>query len=117
MSCVFEANAVRAVAEAEDVQVTATVYTGLWGRSDSVWLAFPIWRVDDGPVYGIPWEQCQLARAKSLTAVSRGAPATMWPEDAPCANVTYDTLSRYSHVISLSEGTHTLWTGMQEMAN
>ena len=71
----------------------------------------PIWRLDDGPVYGIPYEQCQLAADLSEVAVSKGLPPS-WP-DLQCANVSYTGPgSTYNHVLSLAAGTHSLWTGM-----
>ena len=74
----------------------------------------PIWRIDDGPVYGIPYEQCQAAAAQSLDAVSKGLPPS-WP-DLTCANVSYTGPdSTFSHVVSLAEGPHTLWTGLLVM--
>eukprot|EP01045_Picozoa_sp_COSAG04_P008546 COSAG04_NODE_476_length_13722_cov_16.614707_1_plen_903_part_10 len=72
----------------------------------------PIWRIDDGPVYGIPHEVCRVAQQHSLTAVARGFPPS-FEQSLPCANVSYtDIYSAYSHVVSLTEGPHTLWTGI-----
>ena len=74
----------------------------------------PIWRIDDGPVHGIPYEQCQAAAAQSLDAVSKALPPS-WP-DLTCANVSYTGPdSTFSHVVSLAEGPHTLWTGLLVM--
>ena len=74
----------------------------------------PIWRIDDGPVHGIPYEQCQAAAAQSLDAVSKDLPPS-WP-DLTCANVSYTGPdSTFSHVVSLAEGPHTLWTGLLVM--
>ena len=74
----------------------------------------PIWRIDDGPVHGIPYEQCQLASQLSQDAVSKDLPPS-WP-DLTCANVSYTGPdSTFSHVVSLAEGPHTLWTGLLVM--
>ena len=74
----------------------------------------PVWRVDDGPVYGLPFEMCQVARQRSLTAVQRGFEPS-WPLGSAaqsCANVTHHPLSMYSQVITLMAGPHTLWVGV-----
>ena len=78
----------------------------------------PIWRIDDGAVYGIPYEQCQLASQPKTSdkwdAVHTG-PQPSWP-DLQCANVSYAGPDKtYSHVVSLAEGPHTLWTGLLVM--
>ena len=63
-------------------------------------------------VYGISWDLCQRAMQSSLTAVSRGFPAS-WPSDLPCANVSYSGPDKpFNHIVSLPAGTHTLWTGL-----
>ena len=50
----------------------------------------------------------------SLTAVSKGFPAS-FPSDVPCANVSYAGPDKiYNHVVSLGAGTHTLWTGLMQ---
>ena len=105
---VFEMNAVRASQESRDIAVTVRVNTGAFAikaegaRSDHV----PIWRIDDGPVYGIPWAQCQLALQHSLDAVSKGLP-TSWPRDLQCANVSYTGPdASYSRVVALAPAIH-----------
>ena len=76
----------------------------------------PIWRIDDGPVYGIPWEQCQMASRRSNEAVTKGFTAS-WP-DLQCANVSYTGPdSSYSRVLSVTAGSHTLWTGILMMVS
>ena len=76
----------------------------------------PIWRIDDGAVFGIPWEQCQGALERSQEAVGKGFPAS-WP-NLQCANVSYTGPdSSFSHVISLAQGPHTLWTGILAMVS
>ena len=70
----------------------------------------PIWRLDDGPVYGIPWELCQGAQRHSDLVVSMGFPAS-WA-DLSCANVSYAGPQRsYSQTVPVTQGSHTLWTG------
>ena len=67
----------------------------------------PIWRIDDGPVYGISWEMCQRAMRSSWSF-----PAS-WPRDLPCANVSYSGPDKpFNHIVSLPPGAHTLWTGL-----
>ena len=67
-------------------------------------------------VYGIPWEDCQLAAQRSEEIVENGF-APVW-QDLPCANVSYtgpgDT---FNHVLSLTPGPHTLWTGIFVMVS
>ena len=116
---VFDSNALRPPPDAPPVELTVRVNTGGFIidpatdlTSDAVDTYLPIWRIDDGPVYGIPWELCQRAVRSSLTAVSRGFPAS-WPSDLPCANVSYSGPNKpFNHVVSLPPGTHTLWTGL-----
>ena len=122
---VFDSNALRPPPDAPPVELTVRVNTGGFTidpdtdlTSDAVDNFLPIWRIDDGAVYGIPWAECQRAEESSLTAVSRGFPAS-WPSDLPCANVSYSGPNRpYNHIVSLPVGTHTLWTGlMMEAGN
>ena len=121
---IFEANAVRPPPGIRYVDVTVRLDTGAFviepdeelgkvnGGYGGLTQFVPIWRIDDGPVYGISWERCQTAKRLSMTAVSRGFPAS-WPGDLPCANASYSgPWSSYSHVVSLATGLHTLWTGL-----
>ena len=116
---VFGSNALRPPPDAPPVELTVRVNTGSFVidpdtdlTTDTVDNFLPIWRIDDGPVYGIPWTECQRAMQSSLTAVSRGFPAS-WPSDLPCANVSYRGPSKpYNHIVSLPVGMHTLWTGL-----
>ena len=74
----------------------------------------PIWRIDDGAVYGIPWEQCEGAARRSQEAVAKGFPPS-WP-GLTCANVSYSGPgSSYARVLPLAAGRHTLWTGLLAM--
>ena len=112
---IFDANAVRVPMDGAGIDVTVRLNTGGFIIPNPVdGYHVPIWRVDDGPVFGIPWEQCQGALERSQEAVSQGFPAS-WP-DLQCANVSYtgpgDT---FNHVLSLTEGQHTLWTGLLAM--
>ena len=116
---VFDSNALRPPSDAPPVDLTVRVNTGGFGIDpdtdltvETVDAYLPIWRIDDGPVHGISWEMCQRAMRSSLTAVSRGFPAS-WPGDLPCANVSYSGPNQpYNHIVSLPVGTHTLWTGL-----
>ena len=108
---VFDANAVRTPPNADGVQVTVRVNTGAFDIGTAEWYSVPIWRVDDGPVYGIPWEHCQSAAEYSHDAVGKGLPPS-WP-DLQCANVSYTGPdASYSHVLDVAQGAHTLWTGL-----
>ena len=116
---VFDSNALQPPPDAPPVDVTVRVNTGGFVidpstdlASDAVANYLPIWRIDDGPVYGISWELCQRAMQSSLTVVSKGFPAS-WPSDLPCANVSYSGPDKpFNQVVSLHAGTHTLWTGL-----
>ena len=109
---VFDSNAVRrASTDASGVDVPVRLNTGGFaiGSPEGYWT--PIWRIDDGPVYGIPYEQCQLASQFSQDAVSKGLPPS-WP-DLQCANVSYTGPDvSYAHVLDVAQGAHTLWTGL-----
>ena len=62
-------------------------------------------------MYGIPWEHCQSAAEYSQDAVDKGLTPS-WP-NLQCANVSYTGPdSSYARVLSLSQGSHTLWTGL-----
>eukprot|EP01045_Picozoa_sp_COSAG04_P005882 COSAG04_NODE_280_length_18201_cov_5.871119_6_plen_165_part_00 len=113
---VFDTNAVRKKSFTDTNRVDLTVRLNTGGfvipnlaQSDDYQI--PIWRVDDGPVYGIPWERCQGAVPYSEDAIRKGL-APSWP-NLECANVSYaGPDGTYSRVLSLTEGTHTLWTGL-----
>ena len=109
---VFGSNAVqRPSIDASGVDVTVRLNTGGFpiGEPDGYYV--PIWRIDDGAVYGIPWEQCQGALQRSQEAVSKGFQPS-W-SNLQCANVSYTGPdASYSHVLSLTQGAHTLWTGL-----
>ena len=113
---IFDANAVRVPMGGAGIDVTVRLNTGGFLIGAVLGYQVPIWRVDDGPVFGIPWEQCQGALQRSQEAVSQGFPAS-WP-DLQCANFSYtgpdDT---FNHVLSLTEGQHTLWTGILTMVS
>ena len=98
-----------------DTPATVVVFTGGLGdgAQDPVIQAYhaPIWRIDDGPVYGVPWEMCEIARQYSEGIVARGFPES-WPSDLVCANETYRTQTTYSRVEYLSSGEHTLYHGV-----
>ena len=71
----------------------------------------PIWRIDDGPVHGMPWDQCLSALEYSQDAITKGL-LPSWP-DLQCANVSYTGPdASYAHVLDLAQGAHTLWTGV-----
>eukprot|EP01045_Picozoa_sp_COSAG04_P007883 COSAG04_NODE_422_length_14618_cov_11.903712_11_plen_1388_part_01 len=112
---VFDSNAVRKPSTAaSSVDVTLRLNTGSFAVGASGGYSVPIWRIDDGPVHGIPYEQCQLASQFSQDAVSKGLPPS-WP-DLQCANVSYAGPDKtYSHVVSLMDGSHTLHTGLLMM--
>ena len=118
----FDSNAVGAPgAGSSEVDVTLRLNTGDFAIGCTQYgvcsgYNVPIWRIDDGPVYGIPWQQCEDAATHSLDALSKGLPPS-WP-DLTCANVSYTgPFSTFSHVISLAEGSHTLWTGLLSMVS
>ena len=112
---VFDTNAVRkSISNANRVELTVRLNTGGFAIPDPQDYQVPVWRVDDGPVYGIPWERCQGAVPYSEDAVRKGLPPS-WPS-LECANVSYAGPDKtYSRVLSLTEGTHTLWTGLLVM--
>ena len=111
---IFESNAVRVPEDGRTTDVTVLLATGKSGVGALIQgtdFFVPIWRIDDGPVYGIPWELCEEARQISDTQVSMGFPPS-WP-DLTCANVThYGPDASYSQTVPLTEGAHTLWTGI-----
>ena len=112
---IFQANALQI--PPGTLEANVLLYTGNDGVPDIAnpdGYFIPVWRVDDGPVYGLPFEMCQVARQHSLTAVQRGFEPS-WPSGSAaqsCANVThYGPLATYSQVITLTEGAHTLFVG------
>ena len=110
----FESNAVRVPMDAAGQDATVRVNTGNWLIGDPHGYFVPIWRIDDGAVYGIPWEQCEGAARHSQEAVAKGFPPS-WP-GLTCANVSYSGPgSSYARVLPLAAGRHTLWTGLLAM--
>jgi serine/threonine protein kinase len=107
-SSTFVSNAVRTLAWASTVSVTVRLFPGLLFDVGSV----PIWRIDDGPVHGLEYVQCESARQASVSGVQRGLPES-WPNSAEsCANISYNQLTGASAaVVSLEQGAHTLWVG------
>ena len=70
----------------------------------------PIWRIDDGPVHGIPWDLCQGAQRHSDNLVAKGFEPS-WP-GLVCANVSYAGPERsYCQAVTLTQGAHTLFAG------
>ena len=106
----FDSNAVRVQADGGGEQVTVRLNTGEWTNPAAEYMV-PIWRIDDGPVYGIPVELCTSALQRSQEAVARGFPPSF--PDLTCANVSYTgPYASYSRVVRLAEGAHILWTGL-----
>jgi hypothetical protein len=63
-----------------------------------------MWSIDDGPVFGLPMEDCGVAWQASVEGIDRGL-APSWPGDAPCANDTvYQPGELYTHKLKLVEG-------------
>ena len=110
---VFDRNALEVSTEGRTTDATVLVFTGAVGVGtdlDSGDFIVPIWRIDDGPVYGLPWDLCQGAKQHSDEQVSRGF-APSWP-NLTCANVTHAGPERsYSKTVSLTQGPHTLYAG------
>eukprot|EP01045_Picozoa_sp_COSAG04_P020662 COSAG04_NODE_2139_length_4717_cov_1.826981_2_plen_752_part_00 len=114
----FDANAVRVAADAA-VDVTVRLNTGAfpiaWDDDGAMTLDIayiPVWRIDDGPVRGIPWEYCKRAEQFSRASVAKGFPPS-WPSDFQCANLSYTGPdSTYNEIVTLSEGSHSLWAGL-----
>eukprot|EP01045_Picozoa_sp_COSAG04_P026798 COSAG04_NODE_3793_length_2526_cov_1.479604_3_plen_142_part_00 len=109
---VFDSNSV-ARQDTGAMDITVRLRTGSQDIGGEQYFT-PIWRIDDGPVYGIPWEQSQGALRRSEESVRKGF-APSWP-NLNNANVSYSGPYRtYSHVLSVTEGQHTLWTGLLVM--
>eukprot|EP01045_Picozoa_sp_COSAG04_P005276 COSAG04_NODE_242_length_19007_cov_3.089433_8_plen_1575_part_00 len=112
---IFDGNAVRVPQDGRTTDVTVLLSAAISGLPAGIDVAamddvhVPIWRIDDGAVYGIPWELCEGARQYSLLQVSKGY-APSWA-GLTCANVSYYQGASYSLTVPLSEGLHTLWTG------
>eukprot|EP01052_Picozoa_sp_SAG31_P008930 SAG31_NODE_459_length_15396_cov_5.092502_8_plen_358_part_00 len=136
-SSVFEDNVV-ATPTGLSQAVTVRVWTGptgpesedLSGGSGQDWVAeggtagdlefsSPIWRIDDGPVYGIPFFACSLAAAESQRHIDIGVNAGEpdFPTNLRCMNETYVMQRLYSHTVELDEGEHTLHTGIMQQTH
>jgi hypothetical protein len=112
---IFESNMV-SIAQNDEATTAAVVVVntgGLGDGSQDIYGKYhiPIWRIDNGPVYGAPWEICEAAKQYSLEAVTKGF-AELWPSDLECANVTYRTQTTYSQVELVTDGVHTLFYGI-----
>ena len=67
---ILESNAVRVrQSDEEDTPATVMVFTGGLGdgsqaptEGDALAYHAPVWRIDDGPVFGVPFELCEAAR-------------------------------------------------------
>ena len=70
-----------------------------------------MWSIDDGPVFGLPMVDCDVARQASARDVGLGF-APSWPGIASCANGTvYNSRELYTHSLNLAEGDHVLHLG------
>jgi hypothetical protein len=112
---IFESNVV-SIPQSDEMTTPAvvTVNTGGLGEgSQDPYGAYhmPVWRIDNGPVFGVPWEMCEAAKQYSLDTVAQGFAET-WPSDVECANVSYSTQQTYSQVELVANGEHTLWHGV-----
>eukprot|EP01043_Picozoa_sp_COSAG02_P035309 COSAG02_NODE_2520_length_8610_cov_4.542474_5_plen_1472_part_00 len=112
---IFESNVVE-LQESDDTATAAVVIVntgGLGEGSQDVYGTYhmPIWRVDNGPVYGVPWEMCEAAKQYSQDVVAQGFSET-WASDLKCANVTYHSQTSYSQVELVANGVHTLFHGV-----
>ena len=129
----FDRNAVEVPMDGRTVDITVLLYTGPIGigtfLSTEADFLIPIWRkreisqmsaacaahlswsgIDDGPVYGVPFEMCQAAQEHSDRIVDLGYEPS-WPGLA-CANVTHEGPERsYSQTVTVTQGQHTLWAG------
>ena len=98
--------------DTRSIDVTVVLNTGPRGLGSGLHAlaedsAIPMWRVDDGPVFGVPFWMCERARRHSQQAEARGFPASM-PSDE-CANVTHlGPFKTYSQVVNLPEGVSTI---------
>jgi predicted outer membrane repeat protein len=94
---IFEANAVRSPQIGEsNAPATVVMNTGGMGEGAG---SLPIWRIDDGPVYGIGWDVCQAVIARSQWSVQHGFPPwipTESEQPSSCANETYHVQTTYS---------------------
>eukprot|EP01045_Picozoa_sp_COSAG04_P003609 COSAG04_NODE_148_length_22826_cov_11.360026_4_plen_2104_part_00 len=117
---IFEGNGVEPPqSDEKDAAATVVTYTGQLGegsQSPSGEYHVPLWRIDDGPVYGAPWDLCQRALQYAREVAMKGFP-TPWPSDLECANVTYRTDTTYSKVEYLASGDHTLHHGVMSMTS
>eukprot|EP01045_Picozoa_sp_COSAG04_P002346 COSAG04_NODE_85_length_27560_cov_8.621245_5_plen_103_part_00 len=79
---------------------------------------YVIWRIDDGPVYGIPWDACQDFMQRSQWSVEQGhAPSWHSQEPSSCANESYFSHTTHSTTEMLTPGEHTLWHGVGTMSS
>eukprot|EP01043_Picozoa_sp_COSAG02_P029832 COSAG02_NODE_1874_length_10576_cov_8.410614_7_plen_1429_part_00 len=112
---IFESNVV-SIPQSDETATAAVVIVNTGGLGEGSQDPYgtyhmPIWRIDDGPVYGVPWEMCEGAKQYSQDMVAQGFSET-WPSDVECANVTYHTQTTYSQVQFVANGIHTLYHGV-----
>ena len=96
----FDSNAVRVQAGGGGEEVTVRLNTGEWTNPAAEYMV-PIWRIDDGPVHGVPFEMCEAARQYSEDIVRKGFDPS-FPSELVCANETYHTQTTYARVEYLS---------------
>ena len=107
---VFEMNAVRPLPTVP-AAATVVIFTDSNGEGTP---HRNVWRIDDGPVYGIGWEMCQAVMERSQQSVQQGfAPWIPTGSQLPssCANESYHVATTYASVEMLTPGDHTLWHG------
>jgi hypothetical protein len=78
-------------------------------------LGSPMWRVDDGPVHGLSFEECEATRVLSESDAQTDPSWAFWPETPgphSCANVSYTPGRLYARDITLLPGEHTLHVGL-----
>jgi hypothetical protein len=77
-----------------------------------------IWQIDDGPINGVDWATCEVARNHSVEGVKRGLKPS-WPDRASaCGNTSvFDVNRLYLETVTLSMGHHVLRTGVIAMGS
>jgi hypothetical protein len=121
-NCVFHNNKVQASSRSNTHDFGLLLQNSRYARNNQDVAGYRkryvIWQIDDGPINGVDWATCEVARNHSVEGVKRGLKPS-WPDRASaCGNTSFlDQDQLYVETVTLSMGHHVLRTGVIAMGS